>query len=316
MKKTWVFLVALALIAVSVPTFAGDFTLKGDFVWLGNYDFAAGTATGAASHARVKLDSMVDKNTEFYVELRDEGVTGGWANAADFYLKGFKVSSNITGALGLELPVAVKLTAGYFETYFTNWWGADSTGWMFYYGGDNKLGLNWDNKLVNMQQYAAGAIQLDVTSSVANLHYYNSLDMKNIMIGADATIGPVGAYLAYGVGPDVSGYTGMDKGDISLETKITIPEISGLKIAVLPFFRYGLGDSVYTFGGGVTADYTMFHLGFGMGGTSYSIPDKYFVEASIAPVDNARFTPTHTSIRRAPARSRASTWAPATASAP
>jgi hypothetical protein len=303
MKRALVVLITLALLAVSATVFA-ETTIKGTFMWFGNYDFFNApkttdiTALSGDVQGRVKLDTMVDKFNEIYVELRAEGL---FDPANDFYLKNFKLVSDLTGALGLQLPFTAKLTFGYFDTYFTGWWYADSTAWDFYYGGPNPSvggipgkGANWSNGLVNVGEQKAGAMQFDIGVGPVTLHYYNDLAFHNLLAGADATFGPLGVWLAWAV----YNTSYFDDSDLSLELKYAFPEMSGFKINLYPFFRYYIGtptpdpgdhlSTPFTWGVSAAGDYSMFHLGLGVQGDAQAIIDHFFAELSVAPVAGAK----------------------------
>lgn len=303
MKRALVVLITLALLAVSATVFA-ETTIKGDFMWFGNYDFDTSPATVNAGDVkgRVKLDTMVDKFNEIYVELRAEGL---FVAANDFYLKNFKLVSDLTGALGLQLPFTAKLTLGYWDTYFTGWWYADSTGWDFYYGGPNPSlgglvisGANWSNGLIWSAETKPGAMQFDIGVGPVTLHYYNDLAFTTILAGADATIGPLGVWLSYGAFQQAGKKSPFDFNELSLELKYAFPEMSGFKLALYPFFRYYLNTPVppagdnfstpFTWGLSAAGDYTMFHLGLGVQGDAQAIIDHFFGELSVAPVAGAK----------------------------
>jgi hypothetical protein len=306
MKRALVVLITLALLAVSATVFA-ETTIKGTFMWFGNYDFFQPTKTTDITalsgdvQGRVKLDTMVDKFNEIYVELRAEGL---FDPANDFYLKNFKLVSDLTGALGLNLPFTAKLTFGYFDTYFTGWWYAESTGWDFYYGGPNpstagilaagKTAANWSNGMVWAGETKPGAMQFDIGVGPVNIHYYNDLAFHTLLAGADATFGPLGVWLAWGV----YNTSAFNDSDLSLELKYAFPEMSGFKLNLYPFFRYYLGTPVpkagdtqstpFTWGLSAAADYSMFHLGLGAQGDAQAIIDHFFGELSVAPVTGAK----------------------------
>jgi hypothetical protein len=285
MKKTWVLLLVLTLVALSVPVFADAPVVKGNFVWFGDFDFST-DPIGIASvptKARLKIDTMVDKNNEVYIELRGEGNVATWG-ASEFKVKNFKFSSDLLKTLGLEVPVSVKLTGGYWDTYFTNWWYNDSTGWVFYYGGAGN-GANWANKLVNYGENVNGAFQLDIGAleGKVNVHYYSDTLFTKAALGVDAAFSGFGVYLAYGM-PTADFATGT----VSVEAKYDVPEFAGFKINVAPFFRYALSDDTYTWGASVGAGYKMFSLAAALNGDSVSTIDHWSVEAAVKPTDAAK----------------------------
>jgi len=285
MKKAWVLLLVLALVALSVPVFADAPVVKGNFVWFGDFDFSTDPITIASSpvKARVTIDTKVDANNSVLVALRAEGNVGTWT-ADSFRVKNFKFTSDLLKTLGLDVPVSVKLTGGYWDTYFTNWWYNDSTGWVFYYGGAGD-GANWANKLVNFGENSNGAFQLDIGAleGKVNVHYYSDSLFTQAALGVDAAFSGFGVYLAYGM-PAADFATGT----LSVEAKYDVPEFAGVKINVAPFFRYALSDDTYTWGASVGAGYKMFSVAGAVNGDSVSTIDHWSVEAAVKPTDAAK----------------------------
>lgn len=312
MKKTWVFLIVLGLVAVSAPLFADAPVVKGTFMYFGNWDFSAtpiDSSRSGPANTRVKVDTMVDKNNEVYIELRGEGNFAFWNVApfgTDFKLYNFKATSDLTKSLGMDMPVDVKLTVGYWDTYFTNWWYADTTGWDFYYGGANptnltgltNAGANFSNKLV-WAQPAKGGYQFDVGmgDGAFTLHYFNAFDLNTVLLGADASFMGFGVYVSYGMYNIVA--NGAAKGDLSVEAKYDVPEMMGVKLSVYPFFRYSLDSTTaataankltnqMTYGASLAANVGMIRLAAGIQGDDAYVLDHWFWEASIAPVDGSK----------------------------
>jgi len=286
MKKAWVLLLTLALVALSVPVFAEAPVVSGNFVWFGNYDFATSPIgiVAAPVKARATVTAKVDANNEVVLALRAEGNVATW-NVDSFRVKNFKFTSDLLKTLGLDVPVSVKLTGGYFDTYFTNWWYNDSTGWVFYYGGAGN-GANWANKLVNFGEDVNGAFQLDVgvLEGKVNLHYFSDSKFTKAALGVDAAFAGFGVYAALGM-PDATDFA---SGDLSVELKYDVPEMAGFKINVAPFFRYGLADSKFTWGASVGADYKVFHVAAALNGDTDNAIDHWSGEVSVAPVKGAK----------------------------
>jgi len=294
MKKAWIVLISLALLALSIPVFAdGPVTKVGvDSIWSATYDLTNNAYAGAATHARLKFDTQVDKNNDLYIELRGDGNSKNWGST-DFLLYNWKLTTDVTGALGMSMPVTIKLTTGYFDTYFTNWTGIASNGWDYYKTGNS----GWPAKLVNVGMQASGAYQLDIGAGPVNIHYYNDLVFNNLMLGADGSFAGLGFFVSYGAYNIRTSNAGLGKGDVSIETKYTLPKMGDLNAAVALLFRYGLGDSLFFSSLGASVDYTMFHVGLGASysstgpntyGKTGSALDHAFFEASVAPTANAK----------------------------
>lgn len=275
MKKALFILIALALLAVSVPMFAEAPAVKGAFIWFANWDPSMKPNTAGAVQARVILDTKVDDFNQVYVQLRGEGTMSG---TNDFFAKQFKVVSNVGAALGL--PIGVKLTAGLFDDYATNWWYADSTGWCFYYGGAQ---YNWPNHIPWAAQNYNGALALDLAiMEGVGVHVYSDIMLNNQMLGVSAAFGDFGLYLGYG--NTVAGKIG--EGDLNLEFKYALPEMGGFKATLYPYFRYGVGatTTVYSYGLSVGGSFSMFGINLALQGDQKNALSSYCAEFSVAPM--------------------------------
>jgi hypothetical protein len=297
--------ILLALVLLATTAFALDVTTVGRFTWFGNWnsmDQKLPMSSGDISYGRIGWDLKVDDFNTVNVRLRAEGITD-WG-VSDFYLKNFKLVTDITGALGLDLPITVKSTVGLFDTYFTGWWYASMSGWEHYYGGANALdadtgefttGMTWSNMLVNAGQVHQGAVQLDVgVMEKVTLHGYTDLTGRYVMLGADAAFGPAALWVAYGAEGEWFG-----KGDLSIEAKVDLPEfVEGLTIGVYPYFRLGFDKVVpigftaketpFTWGVGLGTGYKIFHLAAGVQGDNVAALDHMIFEASVVPIEAAK----------------------------
>jgi hypothetical protein len=297
MRKTLILLVALAVIGTAA--FADAPTFSGEYTWKGNWNADASTA--GAVRERVNFDLKVDKFNELNVQFRFENLptslqtaiytTKATATTNEYYatpisaylgntLQNFKLITDSGGALGL--PVGVKLTTGYFDTYFTNWTYYSQSGYEFYYTG----AVGWNNKLVYLGQQVAGAAQLDIAAGPVNVHYVQGLDFKNTLIGADASFAGIGVYLAYGA--YAVGNNGFGKGDLSVELSYGLPEMAGFKASVAPYFRYGLADSSYTYGLSLGADYSIVHFAAGLQGDNVKALNNIVADLYVKPIDGLK----------------------------
>jgi hypothetical protein len=290
MKKLLV--VLLALTVFGMFAFAQDeaaapvypaVKIGGNFIFYGNFDASATVAAGQ-NQARLKFDTQVDKNNDLYIELRGNDITK-WGADGFGNLYNFKLTTDLTGALAMELPVTVKLTTGYFDTYFTNWGYADTTGWAFYY--------DWPNGLNNAGQSAAGAFQFDVGAGALNFHYYNDLQFNNLLVGADGTFGDLGFWASYGAFGLDADKANLSKGTVSLEASYAI-NAGDLKAKVYPFVRYSLATKgALNAGASAGVDYTMFHAAVsadlsnktGTTADAFGL-DHFTVEGAVSPMAN------------------------------
>jgi len=289
MKRLVIFLVALALLAGSLPLFAADVTIKEDFIWFGAYDPDLGPGS-LVGKARLKFDGKVDDYNSLYIELRAENVLATW-NVNDFYLKNFKLTTDVTGALGMQLPFTLKATIGRWDDYFTNWSYYDESGWEFYYGGPNTAsplttGASWPN-LLNWAPESTGAIKFDVGIGPVNLHYLQEFLFAQMLFGADVSFMGANLWLSYGVPNGVFG-----DGILSIEGKYDT-ELAGFKLGVAPYFRYAMKDVLanelkWTYGVSAKVGYSMFEVTGGLQGDNIKAADHVVVEASVAPVAAAK----------------------------
>jgi len=292
MKKLWILLVALALLATA-PIFA-DVTLSGEFMGYGSWDFSNSADPASAGFPKVELNlnaAVGDFNT-LKLELDSEGKDwSGWKDPDGNFT--FTDTNPDTGVVSevaiapgnvaiddlrlvtdwgaaLGLPVGVTTTVGYFDTYFTGWYYYDSSGWTWYYP--------WDNMVVEQGPKATGAVQVDVAAGPANIHVYHDGDY-NFMAGVDAAFAGASVYVAYG-----TNYATFGDGDLSVEAAYAIMDIAN----VGAFFRYGLGDSAYTWGANVGAGFGMIHVAAGLEGDNVDALDNIVAEATLAPADAAK----------------------------
>jgi hypothetical protein len=274
MKKLWILLVVLAVMGAA-PLFA-DVTLSGELMGYAQWDFQN---PGSSAFPKVELNGMVevdDFNTVKF-ELDSEGDDFAGNVAVD----DFRLITDWGKALGL--PIGIKTTFGYFDTYFTGWYYYDATGWTWYY--------DWPDGVVEQGPTTAGALQVDVAVGPATIHWYNDGAGEDFMVGADFAFGDFSAWLAY----DFVRFTGIGEGVISVEAAYAIMDMAN----VGAFFRFSLGDNVdqyalgdgdFTAGLNVGASFGMFHAAIGLEGDSVSdnFLDNGIFEVSVAPTDAAK----------------------------
>jgi len=252
MKTLWILFTALALLAVAMPAIA-EVTTGAVFYWYGITDLADATnGTANVLKARIKVAGDVDEFNKISTELRWNNGGNTWDPAA-VKIKTFKLDTDITGALGLDLPVTLKSTVGVWESDFTGWWYATRAGWSFVGG-------------FNQDEQAKGAAQLDIGIGPANIHYYQNMTFGTTMIGADAAFGPAGVWIAYKAEPQAFG-----DGALNAEIKYE-GEFGDLALSVYPTVKYDLGASALGWNAGVKVGYKMLTVAAGAGGTD---PDYF-----------------------------------------
>lgn len=231
MKKLWILFTALALLAVAIPAVA-EVTTGAVFYWYGITDLSDPVNSDASVlKARIKVAGNLDDFNKISTELRWNNGGNTWDPAA-VKIKTFKLDTDITGALGLDLPLTVKSTAGVWESDFTGWWYATRAGYTFVGG-------------FNQDEQATGAGQLDLGIGPATLHYYQKFDMHTTMIGADVAFGPLGVWLAYKT--DMSAF---GDGAVNIETKFD-SEFGDLGLGVYPGVKLDLASGEFLWDAGL-----------------------------------------------------------------
>jgi len=281
MKKLWMMLIALVLLTATLPVFAADVGFGGRMIWAANID-ADGVASGFLVRFRPTVTAKVDDFNTLFVELRTADTQLGlpgfpFDTVTDFWLHDVKLTTDLTGALGLELPFTLKTSLGLFEPGFTDWNYVSESGWENYY--------NWPNKIADWGPFHQGGIQLDLAISQlpVALHYFSDFAGDLMMIGLSGGFGPVVGWLTFQLGSAVPG-----DGILGVEAKYT-GEIAGFKLGVPVMFRYELNapaaDQAYTFGAGVSVDYSIFHVAFGYEGDSAHPADNMVADLAVKPLD-------------------------------
>ena len=304
MRKAWVFLIVLAMVALSVPVFADDamaaagptvkFSMSA-FWWLNIDPNLAGGLTGETANSGSQrvwptADVAFDPNNTMEIGLR---IPNGSANVpgTGFDLAGslwhFMWTSDLTGAMGMkDSPVDVKVTIGLMDSVLTNWW-YDNNGWEWEYGAVGaKPGNNWDAQLVTINgdsNFLGYGLAVGIGPVI--LHWVNDFSLQNTLVGAEANVAGLGLYAAYGVYDNV----GNGGGNLAIEAKYDVPQMGDLSLKPSAFFR----DQVYTNGNwvvglDVTVKYTaMFWAVVGATTTNQNTLQHYSATLHVDPVSPA-----------------------------
>lgn len=264
MKRLWILLVALAMLG-AMPIFASDITLSGEFMGFGSTDFD--TMSGAFPKVELNLNAAIDDVNTLKLEMDSEG--GDWPGNVG--LDDVRLITDWGAAL--DLPLSVKTTIGYFDTYFTGWYYYENSGWSWYY--------DWDNLLVQQGPDANGAVQLDVGFGPVNFHWYNDGAGQDFMVGLDGAFAGLSFWLAYG-----STFQAFGDGNLSVEAAYSVLD----RINASLFFRYGLPAAAYTFGVNLGANFGGLHIGAGLEGDNAadSFLDNVVIELTYAVTDAAK----------------------------
>jgi hypothetical protein len=285
MKKFLVLLVVLAMVAITSPLYAGDnVTIGGEFTYVKDSANVDGTFT----KAELNISSMVGDYSTVELELDSEG--DDWAGTGidhdsdpdtdDWGMRNvavddFRLKTDIFGALGLELPVTLNTTIGYFDTYFTGWKYVSDSGWDFYYG-------NWTISGNSLGPVALGAIQADIGVGPVTISYASDFEFQTLRFGASGSFGPVGFYASFGAASSAIG-----DGVINVQADYS-GSFGDLSLYVPAHFGYDIGKGDLWVGGGAKVDYTsLVHLAVGFDyATNDGVADstKMVIDLSSKPI--------------------------------
>jgi len=311
MKKAWIFLIVVVMLALSVPVFADGPTVKFSMLgfWWANVDPSI-TATGVANtinggYQRVwpTADVAFDANNTLEIALR----FGAQPNVASFQntppsaygtntgmnlagsLWHFMWTSDLTKSAGMgDLPVDVKVTIGLLDSVLTNWW-YDNNGWEWEYGGWNggtqTVGNNWDAQLITINgdsNFLGYHVAVGVGPII--LHWVNDFGLQNTLVGAEGSYMGLGVFVSYGY------YNANPYGtnNVAIEAKYAVPQMGDITLTPSAFFRDSLQPAHYVFGGDLTIGYQMFKLIVGATSTDFNSLAHYSGTLFITPADPAQ----------------------------
>ncbi|MBI9107143.1 MAG: hypothetical protein JEZ04_10390 [Spirochaetales bacterium] len=289
--------IALVLTLLLVIGMAGAFAEVG---LSGEFKFGAtgiGVApVSATPRAEINLKATVDEFTTVSIELDSEGADWtGQAEVADdpattdvnefkeflpaknIALDDFRVTSNITGALGIDV-VSLSLTAGLFDAYYCNWNYVSRSGEEFY-GSGLAGGYLWTT---------GPKTDLSVAFNLGVAGY--SLKYWQDVMGTAMTVAVSGAPidgLNFLVGYHAA-FTAIGSGSIWLDGGYSF-EVGPAALTIPLSFVMSLATTTVNMGwsSGVAADIDAFHVAVGVGGAGANMFKDINVEVSTSIVENA-----------------------------
>lgn len=261
MKKLWILLMALALVVGALPAFAVDTTIGGVIRWYGNPD-PTGTASVVAT--RLLTTTKLDDFNTIASQIRI--YAGGYPDASVVKAREFSLATDITGALGLKLPVTVKSKLGIWEAGLMQWFYASRDGYAYVNGG------------FDFDATSNGAAQLDVAVGPVTVSYLEQADLLKHQLGALAVVGPVSVWA--GLKND------KHSTNLGIDTKYE-GKFGDFALTLYPGFNYAIEAKDWAWGFGVGASYSMFSLAVDANGNNNEAFDKMVAEVSVAPVKDA-----------------------------
>jgi hypothetical protein len=287
MKKLLVLLVVLAMVAIASPLYSqsGDVAeceyCGGVHAWSGPHNVVIGgelqyfkdSSTVDGNFAKTEINLMATIGDHNSIDIELDTAEGGAFDEA-VLIDDFRLNTDIFGALGLDLPVTLNTTIGYFDDYFTGWKYVSYSGWDFYYG-------NWTISGNSLGPVALGAIHADIGVGPVTVMYASDFEFQTLRFGASGGFGPVGFFASFGAASSAIG-------DGALNVMVDYSGSFGdLSLYVPVHFGYDLGATDLWIGGGVAVDYTsLVHLavGFDYGQDAGADFTKLVVDLSSMPI--------------------------------
>jgi hypothetical protein len=223
MKKL---LIVLAILLVAGVGAFADATVGGEF---GAGFIASGnplSSAGVMGHGELNVNGAVDDNTSVAIELDWE--YGAIPNVA---VDDFRLNSSVLAALGIDAPVSVDLTVGYFDTYFTNWNFVNSS-----------ITVVWDDFVgpagvynLAMQPTANLAGALKVGFGAFALHYWNSFNFGNMAVAFSGAVSVLNFLVGF-----AADYAAIGSGTIYAELGANV-DLGGITLFIPAAFALTIG---------------------------------------------------------------------------
>ena len=265
MKKLFI---VLALLLIAFGAFA-EAEVSGEFKLGATNLFTDGMSTGVAK-AEINLNAAVDENTSVALELDAEGDDWTETNIA---LDDFRVTSNLTGALGVD-AVDLNVTVGLFDTYFCNWNYVSRNG--------DEYGNAIGGSIYNDGPTTDLAFAVDLGVADYNIMYW--MDFAASVMNVAVKGSPVeAANFAVGYYSEIASFA---DGSIYVEGGYSF-DAGPAALTIPAAFSYGLGDSSVGWSSGVAADVDAYHVATGFGGNNTTAFQDCNIELSTTIVENA-----------------------------
>jgi hypothetical protein len=257
MKKLTLILVVLLTIGL-VGAFA-DATVSGKLQHQAIGD--GETFVGTWGTNELYFDADVDDYNSVHFAL--DGIDQGTPGVHDFY-----VSTDVTGALGLDAPVSLSTKIGRFDNWISG----------FSYVTNRGHEYTWPGKLAQADN---GAIMATIGFDPVNVYALHDFN-DNFMFGADASVAGANLYVNYG-----GTYTAPSEGTVGIDANYTLDIDDMTSVYVPASFEYHLVDETYEWSSGVKGTYDMATLGVGVGGNDTDMLQTVDADLNVAATENA-----------------------------
>ena len=237
MKKL---LIVLAILLVAgAGAFAQEASVSGGTSagFIANFAPAA-AAVGSMPQAEINISGAPSDNTSVSIQLDN---SEGYPWDSGVLIDDWRVNSSLLAELGIDAPVSVDLTFGYFDTYFSNFstvgtfghafWNTTAQGYLYHSGPNEALAWEWN-----------------IGFGDFGLRYWNTWYFGKM---AAAFYGSVAGMVSF-----IAGYAGdysaLDAGTIFAEASANID--LGMATLYIPAqFALGLAGTTVGWGSGVKA---------------------------------------------------------------
>lgn len=286
MKKLLVLLVVLAMVAIASPLYSQsgdvaeceycggthDYSGPHNVVIGGELQYFKDSSAVFGNFAKVELNISATIGDHNSVDIELDNAEGGAAFDTAVLIDDLRLNTDVFGALGLDLPVTLNTTIGYFDTYFTGWKYVSYSGWDFYYA-------NWSITGNALGPVDIGAMQADIGVGPVTVSFASDFEFQTLRFGADGGFGPIGFYASFGA-------PSSDLGGGAFNAMVDYSGSFGdLSLYVPAHIGYDLAASSLAWGAGVAVDYTsLVHFAAGLQGQTGNMLDHIVIDLSSMPI--------------------------------
>ena len=258
MKKLTLILVVLLTIGL-VGAFA-ETEVTGNFQHQVDTDFESFVPGWGTNE--IYFDADVDDYNSVNLTLEVDG------DVANPVMHDYYVTTDVTGALGVDAPVSLDTTIGRFDSWITQWSYVTNRGHEYMWPG-------------NFTQADGGAIKAALGIDPVNVYWLNNFN-DDFQVGMDGSFADASfalSYTATGAAPS-EGTVGFDA-----NYNLAIDDMTSVYVPVAA--TYSMADDSYSYSSGVKGTYDMATLGVGVGGSDADALETVTADLNVAATDAA-----------------------------
>jgi hypothetical protein len=274
MKKL---LIVLAILLVAgAGAFAQEVSVSGG-TWAGFIaNFNPAGVTGSMEKAEININGSVSDNTSVSIQLDNNE---GYPWDSGVLIDDWRVNSSLLAEMGIDAPVSVDLTFGYFDSYFTNWSMATKS-----YAPLTGAWVGTASNYVYLGTLPSEALawEWNIGFGDFGLRYYNTWYFGKM---AAAFYGSVAGMVDFIAGY-VSDYSAIGSGTLFAEVSASL-DLGMASLYIPATVAYDLGGSAFAWSSGVNAGIMdMVTVGVGVSGDTATTAFEYIVpEITATPID-------------------------------